>query len=664
MDDDDRAIRDAEQQLEHTTDELEERLERLDDHIDERQGGGRAAARRPRPASRWPATGTDDRGPRRAGGDDPAGAVDEAERTTRPSERGRRRVSRRSPRSAAGARGRGARPARDQRDRPGSSACSTGAGAASTASASVAPGSSIARCRMIGPGVHARVDEVHGHAEDLHAVVERLLDRAQPGEGGQQRRVDVDDAPRRSARRTPRRGSPCSRRGRRARRRAPPASRPSPRRAPRGRGYVAAREDAPSARPAARARSQRRGVRLVGADARRSRPRGRARRRAAPAGSCPRPRRARRPQPLMPPSARLAAPRAQLRVAPAGRRQPPGREQRVDAVEHRLGRQVGERAVARAARRRRSATAFERPPRRISTARVRPTAARAARDDVEDRGVERRAGRRAPRRAAAPARAARPRRRRGHERPGRRRRSTAPCGAGAAGSPKWRRIAARRQRVALDERPDRAVLAPARALRLAPPTSAAAPRARGRRRRREPPAHAVHRRRRGLQDARARQVADDRPDALGLVVERGDRATSKRPSGAEATSRRATPSSNCVVDLGALDEEDVQALVARLGEQQGASRGAVAARAPGLLVVGLDRRRHDLVCHGAHVGLVDAHAERVGGDDDVDLAGHEAPLDGGALVARQPRVVGSGPRGPGRPAAARSARSAALRVPA
>ena len=44
------------------------------------------------------------------------------------------------------------------------------------------------------PGVHALVDEVDGDAEDLDAVVERLLDRVEAREGGQQRRVHVDHA--------------------------------------------------------------------------------------------------------------------------------------------------------------------------------------------------------------------------------------------------------------------------------------------------------------------------------------------------------------------------------------------------------------------------------------------------------------------------------------
>jgi hypothetical protein len=44
------------------------------------------------------------------------------------------------------------------------------------------------------PGVDAAVDEVDRDAEHLDAIGDRLLDRRQPGEGGEQRRVDVDDA--------------------------------------------------------------------------------------------------------------------------------------------------------------------------------------------------------------------------------------------------------------------------------------------------------------------------------------------------------------------------------------------------------------------------------------------------------------------------------------
>src|SRR5438128_7057889 len=44
-------------------------------------------------------------------------------------------------------------------------------------------------------GVHALVDEVNGHAEHLHAVRERLLDRTEPGERREQGGVHVDHRP-------------------------------------------------------------------------------------------------------------------------------------------------------------------------------------------------------------------------------------------------------------------------------------------------------------------------------------------------------------------------------------------------------------------------------------------------------------------------------------
>ena len=84
----------------------------------------------------------------------------------------------------------------------------------------------------------------------------------------------------------------------------------------------------------------------------------------------------------------------------------------------------------------------------------------------------------------------------------------------------------------------------------------------------------------------------------------------------------------------------MQALVAALGEEQRARRQPVAPGAAGLLVVGLDRARHGGVRDRAHVGLVDPHAEGVGGHHHLDVAAHEAPLGLGALLAPQPRVVG------------------------
>ena len=63
----------------------------------------------------------------------------------------------------------------------------------------------------------------------------------------------------------------------------------------------------------------------------------------------------------------------------------------------------------------------------------------------------------------------------------------------------------------------------------------------------------------------------------------------------------------------------------------------VASGPAGLLVVGLDAGRDRHVPDRAHVGLVDAHPEGVGGDDHLDLAGHEALLGGGALLGRPSR---------------------------
>ena len=44
------------------------------------------------------------------------------------------------------------------------------------------------------PGVDPLVDEVDADAGDLDARLERLADRVEAGEGGQQGGVDVDDA--------------------------------------------------------------------------------------------------------------------------------------------------------------------------------------------------------------------------------------------------------------------------------------------------------------------------------------------------------------------------------------------------------------------------------------------------------------------------------------
>ena len=63
---------------------------------------------------------------------------------------------------------------------------------------------------------------------------------------------------------------------------------------------------------------------------------------------------------------------------------------------------------------------------------------------------------------------------------------------------------------------------------------------------------------------------------------------------------------------------------------------AVAAGAADLLVVGFDGAGEGDVDDGADVGLVDAHAEGDGGDDDFELAGEEGALDAVAVAGSRP----------------------------
>ena len=80
------------------------------------------------------------------------------------------------------------------------------------------------------------------------------------------------------------------------------------------------------------------------------------------------------------------------------------------------------------------------------------------------------------------------------------------------------------------------------------------------------------------------------------------------------------------LDVAGPGEEAPQPDVLAAVEEHGVGRLAVAARAAELLVVGVERLGGVGVDHTAHVGLVDAHAERGRGHDDVEVAGHEALL--------------------------------------
>ena len=92
----------------------------------------------------------------------------------------------------------------------------------------------------------------------------------------------------------------------------------------------------------------------------------------------------------------------------------------------------------------------------------------------------------------------------------------------------------------------------------------------------------------------------------------------------------------------ALEEELVDLAVGVGVQQDGAAGLAVAAGAADLLVVGLDRGGQGDVEDGADVGLVDAHAEGDGGDDDLELAGLEVALDALADAGLEAGVVGGG----------------------
>ena len=80
------------------------------------------------------------------------------------------------------------------------------------------------------------------------------------------------------------------------------------------------------------------------------------------------------------------------------------------------------------------------------------------------------------------------------------------------------------------------------------------------------------------------------------------------------------------------------------GIQQSAfGRVAVAPRSSRFLIIGFDAAGHVEVDDEPDVGLVDAHAEGVGGHDDRELAEGEPPLHGGTLLPGHAGVVPGGP---------------------
>ena len=205
----------------------------------------------------------------------------------------------------------------------------------------------------------------------------------------------------------------------------------------------------------------------------------------------------------------------------------------------------------------------------------------------------------------------------------------------------------------LDVLPDGAVLGPADPLRVADHAQAlgggrTVPAAGDR------AGRPVRRRRGGREDAGPGEDADHRTDTVGVVglpapgtpaaavadqpgeIGQLDVVAAVHPRPHEPLG---DAHERVVGELGALDEEHVQSLVTGLGQQKTPSRPAVSSGAARLLVVGLQRARDGRVDHSAHVGLVDAHPEGVGGDDHLGVAAHERGLGVAALLAGQARVV-------------------------
>ena len=74
--------------------------------------------------------------------------------------------------------------------------------------------------------------------------------------------------------------------------------------------------------------------------------------------------------------------------------------------------------------------------------------------------------------------------------------------------------------------------------------------------------------------------------------------------------------------------------------QNAFGRIAIAARAPGLLVIAFQCARQVVVDHPANIGLVDAHAKCDGGDDDASVVTNKSFLIASALFPAEPRVIG------------------------
>src|SRR5437867_6187685 len=81
--------------------------------------------------------------------------------------------------------------------------------------------------------------------------------------------------------------------------------------------------------------------------------------------------------------------------------------------------------------------------------------------------------------------------------------------------------------------------------------------------------------------------------------------------------------------------------VPRVPQDETLGRPSVSTGAPGLLVVGLERRRWPPMEYLPDVRLVYAHPERTGRDNDVQLIGEERQQNAPADACAEPGVIGS-----------------------
>src|SRR5918999_1175754 len=120
-------------------------------------------------------------------------------------------------------------------------------------------------------------------------------------------------------------------------------------------------------------------------------------------------------------------------------------------------------------------------------------------------------------------------------------------------------------------------------------------------------------------------------------------AAARTASGAGAAVRLTAPEGSIsTAPASSSREEPPQPEVLRAIEEDRLRRLAVAPGAADLLVVGVERVRDRRVVDPPHVGLVDAHAERGGGGDGLQVAGHEPLLHGVALARAKAGVVRGG----------------------